>query len=80
MEPRLSLDQEVRRATRAAWRRWGFALLRISLIAVGASILMRVPLPMVDWLPVKNVVIAVIAVGLVGKTLFDTLFYDRFWP
>lgn len=81
MEPGTRLDQPVRRAARSAWRRWGLALLRIGLIAAGASVLMRVPLPVLeDWLPVKNVVIAVAAVGLIGKTLFDTLFYDHFWP
>ena len=81
MEPPVRLEQSIRTANRSAWRRWSLALLRIGLIAVGASLLTRVPLPVLDdWLPVKNVIIAAVAVGLIGKTLFDTLFYDHFWP
>ncbi|MFN3649120.1 MAG: hypothetical protein ACK47B_06015 [Armatimonadota bacterium] len=41
----------------------------------------RLPVPfLADWLPVRNLVAAVLAVTLAGKTLYDTLFYERFWP
>ena len=66
---------------RTALDRWVDLLLRLATIAVGAMIVSRLPLPLLDdWLPIKNVVIAVVSVGLTGKALYDTLFYDRFWP
>jgi hypothetical protein len=81
MGPHSHLSQPVRQAVRSAWRRWLFAIARICLIALGAAALARVPFPLLDdWLPIKNVVIAIAAVGLIGKTLFDTLFYDHYWP
>ena len=42
---------------------------------------MRLPLPIVeDWLAIKDVIVAVAAVILSGKCLFDTFFYDHFHP
>ena len=57
-----------------------FALLQLLLIGLAAWFASRIPLPLLDnWLPIKNVVIAIIAVTAAGKCLIDTLFYDRFW-
>jgi hypothetical protein len=59
--------------------RWLLTLSRIVIIFLVASILTRLPLPIVeDWLPIKDVVIAVVSVILAGKCLFDTFFYDHF--
>ena len=64
-------------------RYWPAALLRLfvrlSAITLAAAIATRLPLPILDeWLPAKNVVVAVLAVLLIGKCLYDTFFYDRF--
>lgn len=81
MGPESQLTQPVRDAVRAAWRRWLFAIGRICLIALGAAVFARLPLPLLDEsLPMKNVVVVIVAVGLIGKTVFDTLFYDHYWP
>jgi hypothetical protein len=68
-----------------ARRGWGPRLLlllsRVVLIGVGANLLVQVPLPVLDdWLPVKHVAIAVGVVVLIGKALFDTLFFDHYVP
>ena len=69
------------RRARTAVDRWVDLALRLATIAVGAWAVSRLPLPLLDdWLPIKNVVIAVVSVGLTGKALYDTLFYDHFWP
>lgn len=50
-------------------------------ITLGAQLLIRLPLPVLDdWLPLKNVLVAGAAVILGGKCLLDTFFYDRYWP
>ena len=55
--------------------------LQLMAIALAAWISSQVPLPVLDaWLPVKNVVVAGTAIVLSGKCLYDTLFFDRFWP
>ena len=64
-------------------RYWPAALLRLavrlSVITLAAVVATRLPLPVLeDWLPVKNVVVAVMAILLIGKALYDTFFYDRF--
>jgi hypothetical protein len=79
------VSDKIRPATPAsppsAALRWTLLGVRVLGIAAGAAVLGRIPLPLLDeWLPVKNVVIAVAAVALMGKCLYDTLFYDRFWP
>jgi hypothetical protein len=69
-------------AAPASW--WDRLLLlaqRWVLIVAGAQVAQRLPLPLLEeWLPIKHIVIAVVTVILMGKTLFDTLFYDRFVP
>ena len=64
-------------------RYWPAALLRLAIrllvITLAATVATRLPLPVLEeWLPVKNVVVAVMAILLVGKALYDTFFYDRF--
>lgn len=55
--------------------------LRLSAIAVVAWGLMQIPLPLLDaWLPLRNVVVVLGALIATGKVLFDTFFYERFWP
>ena len=55
--------------------------LRLALIFLGAWIALHLPFPLLDdWLPVKNVVVAITAIVLSGKSLYDTLFFDRYWP
>ena len=59
--------------------RWLLALTRIAVNFLVAALLMRLPLPIVeDWLAIKDVLVAVTAVILSGKCLFDTFFYDHF--
>lgn len=60
---------------------WGAALGRLAAIGAGALLLLAVPMPFLnEWLPVRDVLVVALAVLLAGKCLFDTLFYDRFWP
>ena len=66
---------------------WTFAsaleklLRRVAIIAVAAAILLRLPLPIFDdYLALRDVIIVATAVILTGKSVFDTLFYDRYWP
>jgi len=61
--------------------RWVLFLLQAGIIALCAWIAIQVPTPLVeDWLPVKNVLVGCVAIILTGKSLFDTLFFDRFRP
>lgn len=61
--------------------RWLLALSRVAIIGLSAAIISRLHLPMIDdWVPMKQVVIAVTSVILSGKCLFDTLFFDRYQP
>ena len=63
------------------WDRLFLLAKRWVLILAGGQIAQLLPLPLLeDWLPVKHILIAVVTVILMGKTLFDTLFYDRFVP
>lgn len=56
-------------------------LRRVAIIAVVAAILLRLPLPIFDeYLALRDVIIVATAVMLTGKSVFDTFFYDRFWP
>lgn len=56
------------------------AFVQLALIGTAAWFAAQIPLPLLDnWLPVKNVLIAIAAVTTGGKCLIDTLFYDRFW-
>jgi hypothetical protein len=65
--------------TSIRWRR----LLRASLLVLaGGGFLLWVPLPMLP-LSVLNYREAVVVFGVVvalGKLLYDTLFYDHYWP
>lgn len=83
MEPAPTLPESTPAPrTRSPW--WGRLFLlaqRWVLIIAGAQIAQALPLPLLeDWLPVKHLAIAVATVILMGKALFDTLFYDRFVP
>ena len=70
------------------WRHWRGPLLRgaefcyrISLIIGYAWVGVRLELPIIaDYLPLKNVLVCLAAVLLIGKTIYDTLFYDHFRP
>jgi hypothetical protein len=56
-------------------------LRQVALIAVAAAVLMRLPLPIFDdYLALRDVIIVATAVILIGKSVFDTFFYDRYWP
>ena len=56
-------------------------LLRLIAIAIGSQLLLRLPLPIFDdWLPLRDVLVVIGAVILAGRALYDTLFFDRFWP
>lgn len=83
MEPAPTLPESPP-APPARWSWWDRLFLlakRWVLIVVGAQIAQSLPLPLLeDWLPVKHILIAVVTVMLMGKALFDTLFYDRFVP
>ncbi len=56
-------------------------LTRLMMVAGLAWIGYRIPLPVVEnWLPFRDVLVAVATVIATGKLLFDTLFYDRYLP
>jgi len=64
---------------------WGerltLLLLRWAIIAAVAWAALLVPLPVLEgWLPVKDALIVAGAIFWMGKTLYDTLYYDRYWP
>jgi hypothetical protein len=61
--------------------RWARLAFRLLVIAGLTGLLGAVPLPLLDdWLPIRNVLVAVFAVTATGKALFDTLFFDRYRP
>lgn len=61
--------------------RWLLALSQLAIIGLSAAILVKLRLPVIeDWMPLKQVVVAVVSVILSGKCLFDTLFFDRRQP
>lgn len=67
------------------WQEWVvrgcLALVQLALIGTATWFALQIPMPLLEnWLPVKNVVIAVAAVTAGGKCLIDTLFFDRYWP
>ena len=64
-----------------AWKPWLQLFRRLALIFLGAALLLRLPISLVqEWLTVRTVAVAVVAVCLAGKSLYNSLFYDRFWP
>ena len=65
-----------KRRRASPWVRLGIAW---TLIAAGAWLLLRVPIPYLAELPaVRNLLVVAGAIMLAGKALYDTLFYDRF--
>ncbi len=55
--------------------------LRLSAIGMVAWFLLQLPLPILEaWLPLRDVAVVLGALIFGGKALFDTLFYDHFWP
>jgi hypothetical protein len=60
--------------------RWLLFAVRVAIIALVACAV-KIQLPVLDnWLPVKDVTVVAAAIVLTGKALFDTLFYDHYWP
>lgn len=57
-------------------------LVRIAWAGLLGALLIRMPTPvvLVDWMPLKNLVVGICVVVFIGKSLYDTLFYDRYWP
>lgn len=54
---------------------------RLAAIALGADLLLRVPIPLEGTsLTLVHVLIAFGAVVLIGISVFETLFYDHFRP
>lgn len=63
------------------WLRWVLLGVRVVQILLIAYILRWLSIPLLEeWMPLKNFVVAVGTVVLIGKTLFDTLFYDHYVP
>ena len=61
------------------WLRWALLFVRLAQILLAALLLQWLSFPLLEeWMPLKNFVVAVGTVVLIGKTLFDTLFYDHF--
>ncbi len=61
--------------------RWLLLLQRLLIIGMCAWIALNLPMPfLTEWLPVKNIVVAISAIVASGKALVDTLFFDRYWP
>lgn len=62
------------------WRAFGLRLLAAAALAL---VLMVLPLPW--WTPrwlayVQTPVVVFLLICYLGKLLYDTLFYDRYWP
>ncbi len=65
--------------TPTRWRR----LLRASLLVlVGGGVLLLIPLPMLpaSVLTYRQALVVFGVVVALGKLLYDTLFYDHYWP
>lgn len=67
------------------WQEWAIrgllAAVQLALIGLAAWLAGQIPMPLLEnWLPVKHVLIAIVAVTAGGKCLIDTLFFDRYWP
>ena len=55
--------------------------IRLAAIILAAELLLSVPLPLEGTpLSLVHAVVALAAVALVGITIFETLFYDRYHP
>jgi hypothetical protein len=75
-------------AVAAWWRRWRRPLVRLGelghrlfLIVGYAWVGVEIELPVIgDYLPLKNVLVCLVAVLFIGKTIFDTLFFDHYQP
>jgi hypothetical protein len=76
------------RSAAAWWQRWREPILRLGrlcyriVLIVGyawVGIMIRLPV-ITDYLPLKNVLICLAAVILIGKAVLDTLFYDHYRP
>ena len=76
-----ALPKEERLKPEKWWLRWVLLGFRVAQILLVAYILRWLSVPLLEeWMPLKNFVVAVVTVVLIGKTLFDTLFYDHFLP
>jgi hypothetical protein len=70
------LARSYHRAARLIW-----LVCRPALVGGGVWLVLQLPLPLLDdWLPIKNVAAAALAVGSAGACLYNTLFYDHFRP
>lgn len=59
--------------------RWILLLLRLTQIILVAWIAMVLPMPAIEqWLPLKGPLVSLAAVILIGKAIYDTLFYERY--
>ncbi len=64
-------------------RRWGRFLIRASIALAVAFVLMSVPWVIAVPIWWAYIVVPVVVFGTIcylGKTLYDTLFYDHYWP
>jgi hypothetical protein len=81
-------ETTVAAAVAASWRRWRRPLVRLGefchrvfLIAGYAWVGVEIDLPVIgDYLPLKNVLVCLVAVLFIGMTIYDTLFYDHYQP
>jgi hypothetical protein len=81
MDPTRQATEDPADLAEPLWLRLALLCCRLTSIALIAWIGMNVHLPVLDdWLPLKNVLVAVCAIILAGKCLFDTFFYDHFRP
>jgi uncharacterized membrane protein len=59
--------------------RWGRFLSRLAAILIVAGLLLALPEPAdQSVVPIKNAVICLLAVILVGVLIYNTFFYDRY--
>ena len=76
-----ALPNEERLKPQKWWLRWVLLGVRVAQILLVAYILRWLSIPLLEeWMPLKNFVVAVGSIILIGKTLFDTLFYDHYIP
>ncbi|HZO88934.1 MAG TPA: hypothetical protein VFB38_11405 [Chthonomonadaceae bacterium] len=60
-------------------QRLGRFFVRLSLILIGAGVVISLPDPDTgDVVRAKNAIVALVSVILIGVLLFDTFFYDRY--
>jgi hypothetical protein len=73
--------EELRAYRIARADRWARLARRLLMVAAVTWTALRLPLPMLnDYLQLRDVIVTITSILVTGKLLFDTLFFDHYWP